>query len=375
MKFSVSRSVLLEALNIAGKCVSNKGIIPILECYLFNIDGDRLSITGSNLEVFLTTSIEISGNDFKKSIAIPAVKLNNLVRSLPECPVEFTLVEQELNKKLSYSIKIKAAQGNYNWPAENGEDYPKLINVGKITLETKSDDLLSCINKTLFSCSWAGNEPYGGLQLCFDKDNITCTGTNGNSVSTFTTPIELDGRGCFILPVKLLGILQSLPCDETIKISVDDKNIVFVLSEDTTLRGLLVDFNYPDCERVIPVNNPNELIVNRQQILLAIKRVNQFSNQITNLIVFKLISGELEVVGEDTDFAQGAVEKLEIQYNGTDVTFGVNGGVLINGLSKLTTDEVHLYFSSHDRPVIVKEIHEEVQGKSNLILLSTLKVD
>src|SRR4051812_3534574 len=97
MKFIVTSSNLLQALIITGKCIASRSIAPIYECYLFKINGNRLEITATNSEVFLTTSIEIESENVVKSIAIRATLLSNLIKTIPEQPIVFEIEENCVN--------------------------------------------------------------------------------------------------------------------------------------------------------------------------------------------------------------------------------------------------------------------------------------
>lgn len=340
-----------------------------MDCYLFNIDGDKLEITGSNTEVFLTTSVEIVGDGFTKSIAIPSTKLANLVRSLPECPIQFTIEEKEIAGKATFFVKIKAGNGNYSLPAEDGSDYPTLKEGEQTTFDIKTSDLLTGINKTLYSCTIAGKEPYGGLNLEFADGLVTFTGTNGHTISTFNAPVDIDSLKSFVVPVKTMAILQTLPFEETVKISVCDNNIKFQVNEDTILRSVLIDFKFPDYQNVIPVQNPNVLSIDRQELLASIKRVTQFANHVTYSVLLKICGDKFSLTGEDTDYAQEAIEELAHVYQGTDLTIALNGTDLTNSLSKFTTDDVHLYFNTYNKPILIKDSQVEVIDKTNLILI------
>ncbi|HEY1025322.1 MAG TPA: DNA polymerase III subunit beta [Sphingobacteriaceae bacterium] len=370
MKFSTSKSNLLAALSITGKCVSSRSIIPILDNYLFNIDGDTLEITGSSQDVSLTTIIDISGDGSKKLIAIPASRLIGLIQSLPEVEVCFEVIEIEGNKDTLITVEISAGKGKYTIASERGVDFPILKNTEQVTFEIASAEMLSGINKTLFACTVNGVESYGGLSLSFEENRVTYSGVNGHLISTFTYPVLVDSHKSFIVPVKPLAILKSVPLDEKVKISIDDKSIVFRLNANTVLKSVLSNSRYPDYKAVIPTSNSKELVVNRPELVASLRRVTQFANRVTDGIKIQIDSSGFTLIGEDTDFAQEAREALDHTYSGDPITILFNGNYLINCLSRLESDTVHLYMTEHNKPLIIREQPPAGSETSNLVLVA-----
>lgn len=370
MKFLVPKSVLLHALNIANKAIAAKSIIPALDNFKFDISGDKLSITGSNNEVCITTGIDIVGGDFKKAISLGSAQLIGLVKDLPEQPIEFIIEERELNNKLVFNVTIKAGKGVYIIPAEDGNDYPEIINKNPIQFNVNADTLIKGIDKTLFAASTDQLRPeLTGIYVSFDGNKVTYTGTNAHILSTFTFDIDVESTSSFVIPAKVLSILPTIPHDDAFTVSLDKRSVVFQVSDDTTVKSVLIDSRYPDYLGIIPVNNSSELIVDRNELIGAIKRVSKFSDQITNVVQFSITDLSLQVTAENIDFGTEAKEELSHSFSGTDIIIGLGGKQILECLNKISTNEVYFYFSEPNRAVLLRESATDPSIKNNLMLI------
>ena len=119
MNFVVSASSLLKHLKSIGGVLNTNNTIPILDCFLFELSKGELTLSASDMETTITTSIKVESND-SGSIAVPAKTLSEALANLPEQPVSFII------DKTKHSVKIKTENGDYNISGQNGEEYPKL---------------------------------------------------------------------------------------------------------------------------------------------------------------------------------------------------------------------------------------------------------
>lgn len=373
MNFTVPKSVLLHALNIAGKAIASKSIIPALDNYLFEISGDKLEISGSNNEVSITTAIDIVGNDFKKSISLASAQLIGLVKDLPEQPIEFLIEERELNNKPVYSVKIKAGNGVYVIPAEDGNDYPEIQNSGLVTFDISANTLIQGIDKSLFAAHTDQTRvELSGINISFEDGKVTFTGTNAHILSSFTFDVDVQSNHNFIIPAKVLSILPSIPAEETFKVSLDKRSVVFQVSDDTVLRSILVDARYPDYLGIIPTNNTYELAIDRQTLIGAIKRVAKFADHITNIVKFTATASSLTLTAENIDYGAEAKEELSHTYIGEDITVGLSGKQILECLNKIATEVVYFYFSTPKHAVLLRECQTDPAVKANLMLIMPL---
>jgi DNA polymerase-3 subunit beta len=165
---------------------------------------------------------------------------------------------------------------------------------------------------------------------------------------------KADVTSSFILPKKALNLLKSSLPVEDISVNVEYNNTNASFSfNNVNLICRLIDEKYPDYEAVIPVNNPNKLTIDRNQLLSCLRRVSIFSNKTTHQVRLKISGSELQISAEDMDFSNEAHERLGCQYEGEDIEIGFNAKFIIEMLSNLNTEEVILEMSTPNRAGIL----------------------
>lgn len=359
MKFIVQKSVLLDALTITGKCIG-KSMLPIMECYLFKIDNNKLVITGGNLEVYLEKEIAIK-SEIKTDIALPSARLFTLIKDLADQPLEFTIADGKVN--------IEASCGKYVVSVYPAGDYQVQTNKKEVEFEMLSDDLLSGISKTIFACSTDDKRPaMTGVCVSFYKKQVTYTGTNANILATYSYDVDIDSEKSFIVPVKVLSVLLGLVPNTSIKIQLDNKSIVFEVNHSTVLKSRLIDERYPDYQAVIPKDNDKAFNVARYALLGSLLRVAQFCDDSFNTVKLDLEENKIMVSAENS-IGEFANETLDMVYAGEDMTAKFNGKMLIACLKNLTAEDISFSFKAHNRAFLVRSDGEETQELTNLMLL------
>jgi DNA polymerase-3 subunit beta len=369
MKFIVSSGNLLQALNITGKCIGGKSIIPILDCFLFDVRENKLKVTASNNEVFLTTSLEIKNKGANVSIAVPAVQISGLIKSFADQPLAFEIKERRIENVLTYNVEIKSPTGTFKLPAENGEDYPAISDKDQASFKIPAHTLVNGIEKTLFAASTDQLNPkFCGVNLSFDSGKALFTATNQHILSTFSYTANIEFNRSLIIPTKVLSILLSSPKAEEIQVSIGSNSITFQLSEETTLKSLLINERFVDYQSIIPTNNESHMIIDRALMLSALKRVIQLSNTITKSVKLTLSEGQCAISAEDVDLGQNAHEELPCQYQSEQLSIGLIGNQVIECINKFDTQEAHFYFSAPNRAVIIRDHEVAPTDKQNLML-------
>jgi DNA polymerase-3 subunit beta len=375
MKFIVPQGTLIEALNIAGKCIVSKTVMPILEHYLFRIDGDKLQITGTTMEVFLTTSIDISSNNLKTAICIPANRLRGLIAALADQPLTFEIEEHGVAGTRALNVIVTAGKGRYVIPGGDPDNFPEMTNKSDITFKIKSDILLTGIRKTLFAASSDAARAFYGVQFMFSKNGLILTGTDGHVLSTFTLPVDIDSHKAFIVPPSVLSIIQSIPVYEEIEVIIDDKNIVFQISDDIILKSVLIDNKFPDWESVIPAQNEIEAVVNRAELISVFKRVTHFANQVSHTVRCRIDDKVFALGGSDDDFGQEGTDEVAHTFTGEEIEIGMNGHFSLSCLNKMECEHVYMSFSTPNRAILLREEHADPKEKNNLMLIMPQMLD
>ena len=155
--------------------------------------------------------------------------------------------------------------------------------------------------------------------------------------------------------------------DDTIKMEYNKTNIIFSF-KTMQIYCRLIDGNYPNYNAVIPNENPNKLNINRKKILDSLKRISIFSNQSTHQIKVKINGNEITLSGEDIDFSNKALEKIQCEYSGEDMEIGFNAKFLIEVLKTLESEKIYFHFSSPSKAAIIVP-DEDVKELEKIIML------
>ncbi|SMO44141.1 DNA polymerase III, beta subunit [Saccharicrinis carchari] len=340
MKFVVSSSEILYHLQAVSRVVSSKSTIPILENILFELSEDKLTITASDLESTMVTSMPLENIEGTGVIALPAKILLETLKKFPEQPITFDISDD--TKK----VDIVTDKGKFSVVGLDGDEFPEIpqIDADKSSrLNLPASLVLSGINKTLFATADDELRPVmNGILIEMSPENLTFVASDSHKLVRYQrSDATTEFSSSFILPKKPASFLKSVLVKEEgdVLIEFDDKNAFFQM-ENHRLVCRLVEGNYPSYNAVIPQDNPNKVIIDRQEVVNSLGRVSLFSNQASNLVKLSIKGDELMVSAQDIDFSISAYEKLSCQYEGEPIEIGFKSAFLAELLDNVSTDDV-----------------------------------
>ncbi|MBE7174856.1 MAG: DNA polymerase III subunit beta [Mucilaginibacter polytrichastri] len=346
MRFIVSTSTLLKQLQAVSGALSSNAVLPILDNFLFEISDGSLTISATDLQTSMTTSLPVEAKEGGR-IAIPSRILLDTLKSLPEQPVSFSVDDK------TFAVEINAGDGKYKLSGENGDDFPKIPVVENASsVNLPASVLAEAIAKTIFAVSNDELRPaMTGVYCQLTQQSVTFVATDAHKLVRYR---RLDARSesnsSFILPKKALNLLKSALPSEDVAVSVEyNSTSAFFKFGNINLVCRLIDERYPDYEAVIPQNNPNKLLVDRQSFLASLSRVAIYANKTTHQVRLKITGNELNISSEDIDFSNEAHERLACQYEGENIEIGFNARFLIEMLRNLSEPEVSLELSTPNR--------------------------
>ncbi len=366
MRFIVSTSTLLKHLQTVNGASSSSTVLPILENFLFDINENNLTISATDLQTSMTTSLAIESKDSGK-IAIPSKILLDTLKTLPDQPITF-IVDSN-----TYGIEISAGEGKYKLSGENGEDFPKIpVAENTSTVNIPASALSEAINKTLFAVSNDELRPaMTGVFCKMTEQSITFVSTDAHKLVRYRrNDVKAEKESSFILPKKALTLLKSALPNADVNVSIDyNSTSAFFNFDNISLVCRLIDERYPEYEAVIPVNNPNKLVVDKILLLNTLRRAVIFANKTTHQVRLKISGSELNISSEDLDFANEAHDRLNCEYEGEDIEIGFNARFLIEMLSNLGGEEVTLELSTPNRAgLLIPQTNDENEDVLMLIM-------
>ena len=365
MHFLVSSTALLKHLQSISGVLSTNNSLPILDNFLFEINDGELTISASDLETTMKTNMVVEAKDAGK-IAVPAKQILEMLKTFPEQPLNF-----HVNLD-NYSIEISSDNGKYGMVGQNGDEFPRTVQVTNANnIRVSSDIIAKAINKTLFATGNDDLRPVMSGVFCqFSPNDIIFVATDAHKLVRYRrTDSESTGSSSFILPKKPLNLLKSnLKGDEEVMVEYNESNAVFKFN-DIVMTCRLIDGKYPNYEAVIPKENPNVLTVDRISLLNSIKRVSIFANKTTHQVRLKMVGSELKISAEDLDFSNEANERLTCNYVGEDMEIGFNSRFLMEMLNNIDTSEVKLEMSEPSRAGIILPANPENENEEILMLV------
>lgn len=350
MNFIISSSTLLKNLQRISGVLNSSNSLPILDNFLFELANGELTVSASDLENTMKTSVKPDEAREDGKIAIPAKLLLDTLKNFSDQPLSFII------DAATFGIEISSDYGKYKLVGQNADDFPKSPEMGASDeLEVKGEIIASAIDKTLFATGNDDLRPVMSGVFCqFSTDKLIFVATDAHKLVRYGRSDSSAGKSSdFILPKKPLNLLkQNLSGSEQVKISYNETTARFVF-DTIELTCRLIDGKYPNYEAVIPVENPNVLTVDRLSFLNSIKRVSIFSNKTTHQVKLKVAGSELSLSAEDLDFSNEAKERLTCNYSGDDMEIGFNSKFLLEMLNHIHTQEVILEMSEPNRAGIL----------------------
>jgi DNA polymerase-3 subunit beta len=375
MKFVVSSSELLGHLQAISRVISSKNTLPILDNFLFNLSGNDLEITASDLESTLITRMKLENTDGDGTIALPARILLDTLKEFSVQPLTFDINMETL------AVVISSENGKFNVVGQNGIDFPALPSIKKdkkIEFVINADVLLAGISKTLFATADDELRPVmGGIFVETSTDKITFVASDAHKLVRYQrTDAHSDDNASFILPKKPASLLKNiLPKEEgPVTVEFDDKNAFFILSNYKVVCRL-VEGNYPNYNSVIPKNNPRKITIDRVEFFNTLKRVSVFSNQASNLVKLQLKGNQVMVSAQDIDFSISAYERIKCQYEGDEIEIGFKSVFLLEILSNIGSQDVMIELADPTRAGLFLPVISDNESEDLLMLLMPMMIN
>lgn len=348
LEISVLRSELLRELTAAQTVVERKTTIPILSNFLFEADEERLTITATDLDQSIRTSCNAK---VKKSgsCTIPARKLYDYIKLLPECEISIKLMD-------NHWVQIRAGRSNtkmVGMARANFPQVPEFPATGSIKLP--SPFLRSMISRTIFSISSEESRyTLNGALLVLKAESMAMVATDGHRLAHIELSNQslegITGEKKTLIPRKALGELSSLLAnsnaseEEDVVEFADDETTLFFRVGGRVLTSRKLTGQFPNYEAVLPRDNNKFCIVRTDDLMGAIQRVAQFADERSGAIKLKLEQNELRVSSSSTDSGESE-DVIETPYNYEPLVVGFNSSYLVDFLKAIgNTAEVRLEF-------------------------------
>lgn len=373
MTFSVISSDLVSRLSAVSRCIAGKNAMPVLDNFLFRVEGSELFITGSDGDTTIVARLPVNDVDGQGSIAIPVKTIMDPLRELSQQTLTISINESDLNVKVDYFF------GSFEFVGCKASEYPvaREVETGANVVHIPAQKLLSGIQHVFFAVGEDELRPVmSGIYVAVANESVSFVASDSKRLvrDVFTIPASgVDGS--FILPRKPANIIKGIigKSNEDIETVFDAKQIRFSWG-DYRVICRQIEGRYPRYEAIIPKSNKNIVTADRNLLLSALKRISVFSDNATNLVKFSIQPDKITISAQDFDFSTSGKEEVKCTYDGTPMDIGFRASSMVEILNTIVGSDVVLSFSEPSRPCIAAPA-TQASGEDILLLIVPMAIN
>ncbi len=349
MKFAIRQEQFIHPLQMIGSIVERRQTTPILSNILVRVTPQQLSITGTDLEVEMITHINID-NAEPGETTLPARKMIDICRALP--------AESDIEIKVDGSrATIRSGKSRFTLSTLPGSEFPELNELkNSLDFSLPQCKLKQLIENTSFSMAQQDVRYFlNGICMEIGNGYLRTVATDGHRLAICSVPFNQDvgGEYRFIIPRKAIIELSRLLVEQEDPVTVQvGSNHVRFLFPTLVFTAKLIDGQFPDYQRVIPVNNNNKLITDRTELLQALKRASILSNEKHRSIRLNFSDSKLRVFAHNQE-QEEAEEEIQVQYQGDDLEIGFNVTYLLDALQAVKEQRVTVLFGDSSSSCLI----------------------
>lgn len=372
MSLSIQKKDFFELLQKSYPFIPLKSSLQILSNFKLSVSGNILEISATDLDHFLRVFCEIEGDD-SFNITVNARKLFEIVRELPDGSVILDTYENVLLIKSESGFSCKIAGSDiHDFPGF--PDFDSLVNFSFSSLFLK--DLI--IKSSFAAAKDESRAVLCGVLFEITNDKVGMVSTDGHRLGSSFIDMSSDiqnPQNCIVSPKSLTNLSRIIDNkrDEKINIEVWEKYIIFSTST-FKLYSKLIDGPYPDYTKVIPANNPKYVVITKNILQIAVKRVSVLSNNKTHLIKFSFSKNKLEIVVSNREIGGEAREEIDVEYDNDDHTIGFNSLYLLEILDIIKTDKVRFEMNTQISACLIFPEKEVDNSSKDLFLIMPLRI-
>ncbi len=370
MHFFVKQQDILNALGRVLPAVPTKSTLPILSNVLFQLEGNKLKIVATDLEISVLTEMEVDGK-VDGSLSIPAKKLSDILRELEGKELIFKADE-------SLQLHLTSGDGTFQVPGISSQEFPNLPDFnGAEEFSIPASKIDSMIQRTAFAASKDELRPaLTGVFFQIKPNELRAVSTDGHRlVKIVDHDFKYSGEAQeIIIPRKALEMIRkNLPGSGEIKIILGTNQIMVQL-ENTILYSRLIEGKYPHYESVIPANNNEFLTVSTSELTQVVKRIQIFSNPISRQVIFHINKDLLEISAEDIELGGKGSEKIVATFDGSEMDIGYNASYILDLLKQVETEKVRFELGGATQAGIIKPTEHE-KNEDFLMLIMPVRLN
>jgi DNA polymerase-3 subunit beta len=356
MKFSILREDLIKPLTLVAGVVERRQTLPILANVLIVVRDGQMSLTGTDLEVELVASVGLQGDFTEGEITVPARKLTDICKSLPDGSTVSFDVDND-------KVVVRSGRSRFTLSTLSASDFPNVEDSpASYKFSMVQDHLKNLIDSTAFAMAQQDVRYYlNGMLWEIKQNNLRLVATDGHRLAMCNQDITADISGTHqvILPRKGVIELGRLLDGGSNEISlILGNNHLRATTENFTFTSKLIDGKFPDYERVLPRVSDKILTANRKDLREAFVRAAILSNEKYRGVRLLLNTGELKIYANNPDHEE-AEEIVSVEYQGNSLEIGFNVSYLLDVLAVINGDTIKFSMSDSNSSATIEDSIDE----------------
>lgn len=378
MKFSVTGENLVEYLSKVITVVPNRSPLPILDNILFQLEGNKLQMTSSDLEIFMRTELNVKGGR-DGSVAVPAKRLLDITRTLTSEKLDFDVNEKN-------RITIKSKRGKFTLGGEPSDEFPlpeEKKDMNKIDI--KGPVIKRFLSKIIHAVNTDEmRRNMAGVLTEASADQLKIVATDGFRLSKIIKTDfkhEADNDEKIVIPYKTAQHILRLNNNEDTVIEYDDHDLK-ISFDSIAVYSKLIDDTFPNYENVIPSDNDKILRINKHAFSDSLVRALIFADIITKRVRLEITTSSLQIRADNPEIGSEGEEMIDCSFNSktgtedfdkTPFVIAFNAGYLLDAVSQMETEELNVSFGNPSKAAIITPT-EQKSGEDFIELIMPVRV-
>jgi DNA polymerase-3 subunit beta len=353
MKFSVSRDALLRPLQLVAGVVEKRQTLPALANVLVVLDGQQLSLTGTDLEVEVIGRLTLDSAGVSGEITVPAKKFLDICRSLPDGSViEFVYQDQK--------VTVKSGRSRFTLSTLPASEFPAIeLGENDLSFHCEQGEVKRLIERTSFAMAQQDVRYYlNGMLWELHEDVLRVVATDGHRLAMCTRPVNIAVNGEVkqaIVPRKGVIELARLLSEPDKKVElIMGNNHIRAITDSFVFTSKLVDGKFPDYERVLPRNGDKVVLGSREELRQAFARTSILSNEKYRGVRFVLTDGQVTITANNPE-QEEAEEQVAVDYQGPPIEVGFNVSYLQDVANVISSESLRITLADSNSSALVED--------------------
>jgi DNA polymerase-3 subunit beta len=367
MKVRVNQDKFSKLLGLVTGVVPTTSSIPVLSNLLLETQAGKLKVSATDLDISVISLLECEVLK-EGSITVAAKRLQEIVRELPGDEVEMTVEGTR--------IGISSGRANFRVMGMEKDQFPRVADLEKLErIKIGGDSLDKMIRRSAYAVAKDDTRPVlSGVLWELSPGELAMVGTDGHRLARMAVtgkfPVK-EETGVIVPPKALNQVLRLISGDEEVGISIDKAFVGFFVGE-TTVYSRRIEGTFPNYKQVIPKNNENILVADRNEVMNASKRVSLLADSKTHKVKMHLFKDGVKLTASTPDLGE-AEEELPASYSGEDMVIGYNASYVLDVLKSTDSEEVRFELGTAVGASILKPATEP-ENESYVCLVMPLRL-